>query len=171
MTKTNYEDKPLYRFFNVIFILLYILVVLSSFLGGYLTFTSRPLSNARVLCEDGTNWNALKPKDITWNDSALCGVCTKRNDETQKYANCDYGDPGYYTSHQIIDKKYAFSLWIIFTPLLIYFIGVGIVDFLKLATIYVFSGSWLWYKSLFILTLGFIVGLFYSDRNSTEKIS
>ena len=151
--ENKYERSPLYRFFNVIFIL----VVLFSSLVGYISYTNRELTNARVKCTDGTDWNALEPKNITWNNAALCGVCTKRDDFTKKYMECDYNDPGYYSSHEIINKKYGWSYWIILTPIIIFAVGFAIVDLIKIFVIYIFSGEWAWYKSALLHVLVFFI--------------
>lgn len=144
--KKTFEDNPLYRFFNVVLFILYSFVILITILAGFIGYSSRELISATVECKDGTSWDAT---EIYWDSHALCGICTKRSADGSKYTECDYENMDY-SVYEVVDKKYAWSWNIVIYPLVVFIVGFGLVDFLKLAVVYIFSGRIVFEKSLLL---------------------
>lgn len=159
----TYESSPFYRLFNVILFLFYAFVILITAGAGYLAYTSRTVTNATVQCKDGTSWDAFKPKNIYNDSDALCGLCTKR-DKAGTYNYCTYQDYDY-SSYDITNKQYAWSWWVIFAPLIVFTVGFGIVDFLRLIVVYILSGQLALEKSLLLRLL---VAMLSSDNKNKE---
>lgn len=145
-TENALENKPLYRFFNVVLFILYSFVILITILAGFVGYSSRELISATVECKDGTSWDATK---IYWDSHALCGICTKRSADGSKYTECDYEDMDY-SVYEVVDKKYAWSWNVAIYPLVVFIIGFGLVDFLRLAVGYIFSGRIAFENSLLL---------------------
>ena len=83
----KYEQKSLYRFFNVIIFLFYVFIVLSSIVLGIVFYTDREVIDATVKCQDGTTWKAIA-KDGTsllYDEAAKCGLCTNRDSKNNTY--------------------------------------------------------------------------------------
>jgi hypothetical protein len=155
----SFEEKPLYRFFNVVFFTGYAFVFLVSVLIGWGIYQNRPVVNATVQCNDGTSWNALKPNNILDDPSALCGICSKRSSDG-KYNFCAYQDNYSVYTTQTTQEGYQ---WI--TAFLIAIvIGFGIIDIVKIAIVYIFSGKADLSKSLLIIILAI---LFSGNKNNS----
>lgn len=144
--KKTFEDSSLYRFFNVILFILYSLAILITILAGFIGYSSRELSSATVKCKDGTSWDAT---EIYWDSYALCGICTKRSADGSEYTECDYEDVDY-SAYEVVDKKYAWSWNMVIYPLVVFIMGFGLVDFLRLAVVYIFSGRIAFENSLLL---------------------
>jgi len=155
------EDKPLYRFFNVVLFLAYFFVVLIVIFAGYLGYSNRKTISASVKCQDGTTWNALQPKDILYDSGAACGLCTKRSVDGTKYQNCEYGSIDY-SSYNFVEKKESWSWSTITYPLIAFVVGFGVVDFIRLMILYIFTGKMRFDKSLLLKIL---VLLSSSEKN------
>ncbi len=147
--KNSHEESPLYRFFNVILFILYICVILISVGVGLSAYWTRTVIGASVQCEDQTRWDATK---IHSDNYALCGICTKRSSDNNNYNSCTYDDMSY-SSFDLVDKKYAWSWWVILAPVIVFSVGFALVDFLKIVVIYIFYGRIAFEKSLLLLLL------------------
>lgn len=151
----SFEDKPLYRFFNVVLFLAYAFVVLAAIFAGYLGYSGRKTISATIKCQDGTSWNALKPKDILYDSSAACGLCTKRNTDGTKYQNCEYGSIDY-SSFNFVEQRESWSWATITYPLIAFVVGFGLVDFIRLMILYIFTGKMRFDKSLLLQVIVFL---------------
>lgn len=160
----NYEENALFRFLNVIIFLLYFIVILTSLFGAGIVYTSRPLVSASVQCEDGTKWDAMS---IHNNPEALCGICTQRTSDDGEYNFCSIADDNMDYSYEIVDQHYGWSWYIVIVPLVIFFVGFGIVDFFKIAIIYVFGGGVALHKSVI---LRIIASFASNDASQTAGI-
>ncbi len=58
-----------------------------------------------------------------------------------------------YSSFDLVDKKYAWSWWVILAPVIVFSVGFALVDFLKIVVIYIFYGRIAFEKSLLLLLL------------------
>lgn len=161
---SNFEEKPLYRFFNVIWFVLYAFVVVIAVIAFLLIFDARKVTKATIVCRDGTSWDALKPKNILYNSYAESGLCTKRNPDGT-YSESTYRDVDYNSFTEKITKE-PLSWSMLIYPLVVFAIGFGLVDFLKLIVIYVFAGRIAFEKSLLLQIL---VNLFYRSSDTQEK--
>jgi len=144
-------NTPWYRFFNVILFLFYFVVILISIGAIFVGYSERNLISATVECKDGTDWDATK---IYSDHYSLCGICTLRDKADKNYSSCSYDEMDY-SVYKLIDKQYAWTWKIVLYPLIAILIGFGIVDFLKIAVIYVFSGTIVLSKSLIIQIIKF----------------
>jgi len=147
--ENEHEHKPLYRFFNVILFILYSIAVLATLLAVYVGYNERQIVSASVKCKDGTSWDATKIHDDSY---ALCGICTNRNQDGSKYDDCASGSLDF-SSYEVTNKKYNFSWNTIIYPLIVFAITFGIIDFLRLAILYIFSGRVAFEKSLLLRTI------------------
>lgn len=147
----NFESKPLYRFFNVIFTIAYFFAFLFILLAGYIGYSTHELSNATVHCRDGTSWNA---KEIHNDYYALCGICTKRSADGVKYTECELGHVDFDSFN--VEEEYSWSWNTVLFPIIAFFIFFGIVDFLKIAFVYIFSGKVNLKKGVVIKFLSYI---------------
>lgn len=150
----NFEENPFYRFFNVILFVLYAIVFLLTIPLAFVGYQTHNLVSATVKCNDGTSWDATK---IYYDNAALCGICTQRNNDGTKYQNCNFNSINYYSSYNVTNQKYDWSWATITYPLIELCVGLIIVDFLKIAVIYIFSGGVVLEKSIFLKLLS---GLF-----------
>lgn len=147
--KQSFEDKPIFRLFNVVLFILYAGVFLISIIAAILGYSEREIKSASVTCKDGTSWDALKPKDITYDSYALCGICTKRSLGGDAYTDCTYQDMDY-SSYDVERTKEPWSWNTIIYPLITISLGLGFVDFLRLTIFYIFSGRVAFEKSLLL---------------------
>lgn len=145
----KFEDKPLYRLFNVILFFLYSIAVIITIFATYLMFSSRPVTKATVECKDGTSWNVTK---VYWNDEALCGVCTNRSSDGTKYTECPILNLDR-TSYLSVKKQYGWSWETLLVPLLTFAISFSLVDTVRVIVLYIISGKILLEKSLLLKIL------------------
>ncbi len=161
----SHLKNPLYRLFNVILFLLYTCVILVALFAGSIGYSERNLTHATLQCKDGSRWNAM---DIRNDSEVLCGICTKR-EPSGKYYNCSYPSDDY-SSYQIVDEQYDWSWNTIIYPLIIFLVGFGVVDFLRLAIIYIFFGGIYWDKSILLqILIGLIEGLNSEESEDFKK--
>lgn len=146
--ENEHEHKPLYRFFNVILFILYSIAVLATLLAVYVGYNERDVVSASVKCKDGTSWDA---KEIGYNEYKLCGICTNRSTDNKNYEDCATGSLD--TSSYTVSRKYNFSWNTLVYPLIVFAITFGIIDFLRLAILYIFSGRVAFEKSLLLRTI------------------
>lgn len=152
---TRFEDGALSRFFNVIFFIGYFLVFLTAILAAMIGYGERETVNATVQCKDGTSWDALKPKNILFDSRALCGICARRN-AYGGYVNCDYGEIDYSAyDTEIVKEDWSWST--VIYPLIVLPIGFGLVDSIKIMTVYIFSGRIALEKSLLLKLISLLV--------------
>ena len=138
--KHNFEDNPLYRLFNVIVILGYAFIVLATIFAGYIGYSERSILSATVKCKDGTSWNALKPKNILYDSAALSGICTNRDADGKSYKDSESSKIDY-DSYETKVTKGSLTWSSIIYPIIVFIIGFGLVDAVRLIVIYVFSGK------------------------------
>lgn len=160
--ENSYEKSPFYRLFNVVLFILYFFIILITVLAGIIGYSTRDLTSATVACEDGTRWDATRIHDDSY---ALCGICTQRNLDGSKYNSCDYENISY-TSYDVVDKQYAWSWNTIIYPLVVFAIGFGIVDILKITVVYVLSGRIVLNKSILLKVLLLTVS---QDNKSKQR--
>lgn len=152
MTETkSLNDKPLYRFFNVLLFVAYFFIFLVAGIAGYLGYQGRGVASATVVCRDSTRWNALEPKNIVYDSYAQCGLCTKRS-SSGAYTECTYEDIDY-DSYETEIVKEIWSWNAVIYPAIIIGVGLGLVDSLRIAVIYVFTGKVSLEKSLLLKLL------------------
>lgn len=160
----NDWKNPLYRLFNVILFLLYTCVILASLFAGTIGYSDHNLTHATLQCKDGSKWNAM---DIRNDSEVLCGICTNR-ESNGSYSNCSYPNIDY-SSYKIVDKQYDWSWNTVIYPLVVFLIGFGVVDFFRLAIIYVFFGGIYWNKSILLQLLVNLADRLDIDRSGGSK--
>lgn len=135
--KRSFEGTALYRFFNVLLFLTYTFIILITIGAGVIGYSERKTKSATVICRDGTSWNA---KDILYDKYALCGICTQRTTGGTDYLSCSYKNMDY-SSYETKITREAWSWSILIYPLIVFIIGFGLVDTIKLIVLYIFSGK------------------------------
>lgn len=133
------NNKPLYRFFNVVLFVAYSLVFLAAIVATIIGYGEREIISANVICRDGTSWNALEPKNILYDSYAKCGLCTKRT-SSGSYVECTYKDVDY-DSFETKETREVWSWSTIAYPAIVLGLGLGVVDFFRIAVVYVFTGK------------------------------
>lgn len=162
--KNNFNESPLYRFFNVILFLAYSLVVLFTIIAGFIGYSERDITSATVNCADGTSWNA---EEILYDSYALCGICTNRTEVTSegtRYQECSYKDMDY-SSYDTEVTKEVWTWTTVIYPLIVILAGFGLVDAVRLIIIYIFSGRIALEKSVLLRLLA----MFASDENASNQ--
>ncbi len=143
--KKTFEQSAWNRLINVLAFLAYSFVVLVMILAAYVCYSERKITSATVNCADGTNWNALEPKNILYDSASLSGLCTNRRADGN-YIPSSYLDIDRNAYSTEVEKE-SFSWAMIVYPLIVFGVGFGLIDLAKLLLLYIFTGRIAFEKS------------------------
>lgn len=152
--KHSFEGGSLYRLINVVLLLGYVFVILITILAGYIGYGERSVISATVNCADGTSWDALKPKNILYDSSALSGICTNRQSDGT-YLDSNYADVDY-SSYTTDVTKESWTWTTLIYPIITFLVGFGLVDSIMLIVFYIFTGRLALERSVLVLLLVFL---------------
>jgi hypothetical protein len=140
------EKKVWFRLLKVAQGFLIFLVVIVALFTAYLTFDSKSLSNATLVCNDGTTWSAMDPdyQTLELDTNQKCGLCNKRNNDNT-YNHCSYDDSYQmrYNSYEVerqYTKDNSFIAVILYTVGVL-FGGLIIVKILAKLIVYILGGG------------------------------
>lgn len=140
------EKKAWFRFLKVAQGFSNFMVVIVALFTAYFTFDSKTLSNATLICNDGTTWSAMDPnyQTLELDTDQKCGLCNKRTNDG-KYNHCSYDD-SYQMMYNSYEVKRQYTkdnsfIAVIFYTAGVLFGGLIIVKTIAKLIVYILGGE------------------------------